>query len=144
MVEHIEHIVYTPLTEEFIEAERAAGRIAGEPIEDVSFEVDRRVKALIAARRLKDDSATYGLALRFVLASDRQLAARYLDMTSPSTMPTPAALSPGTGPGPQAIAALMAALERLSKFQGQPMNGILQKILNEYPALRELYLKGEL
>ncbi len=74
-----EHIDYVPLTEESFEVQEARRNhtLAGAVIEDVSFEVDRRVKAFIRARHLKDDAKTYGVVLKLVLLEDKPLAARY-------------------------------------------------------------------
>jgi hypothetical protein len=77
----IEHVEFEPLSEDSIEVQEARlnHTLAGEPVEDkdVSFEIDRRVKAFIRARHLKDDAKTYGVVLKSVLLEDKPLAARY-------------------------------------------------------------------
>jgi hypothetical protein len=145
-----EHIIYSgSLTKEDVERARARGEIAGEPIEDVPAEVHRRAVAHIRFLNQEETAATYSAALHHVLSGDPELATAYARTEpvvtgSPVGWTIPSGQPAKTGPGPQLISALLDALGKLAALKGQPMSGQLQKLLDQYPALREAYLRGEL
>jgi hypothetical protein len=141
----IEHVEFEPLSDDSIEVVEARRNhtLAGEPITDVSFEVDRRVKAYIAHRRLQDDSETYSTVLRHVLSEDGPLAQRYLStaaqVVSDRVKQDPK-LSSADGHTLIAFAELLAKVDP----RGGSMVEHLHRCLKFFPDLNALYKSGAL
>jgi hypothetical protein len=112
-------------------------------------EAHRRALAHLRFIGAEETLRNYSESLHFVLREDPKLAAAYAQTApvaigSPAGWTVPTGQPAHTGPGPALLAQIMDALGKLAALKGQPMSGQLQKLLDQYPALRESYLKGEL
>jgi hypothetical protein len=142
-----ERITFTPLTEESFEVQEARlnHTLAGEPVEDkdVSFEVDRRVRAFIAARRLEDTAEVYGTVLKLVLLEDRPLATRYLG-TAAQVVTDRVKADPkfGSDDG-RTLVAFAELLTRVDPRGGSFVDH-LHRCLRFFPDLGALYKSGQL
>jgi hypothetical protein len=139
---HEEHIEFEALSEDSFEVQEARRNhtLAGEPIEDVSFEVDRRTKAYIKAHRLPNDAETYGTVLKHVLHEDPALSVRYLSAAGivRDRMLQHPSLNSADGK------LLVDFADLVVKTDGGSMPERLQEILKRWPGLSNAYKTGTL